>query len=164
MKWILNIILFFLLMQGCHRNNKVTIELFNPNPLLTPNDVYNLNIPRVLGEDVDMFEIISADTTIWIETGENIVFAQGWFISIDSTTTLDEVEFFFKNQYDVITLSRDTIIGTNEEIKIKAYSKKNNLHFQYDIIDLNDRRCDRKNIVVSVYYRFPEYEKYLNKP
>jgi len=157
--------LFLFFLAGCNRGNIVTTELFNPNPLLTPDDVYSLDLPRIQGIDIDMFQIFNEDTTICIETAFDMVFSQSWLFSIDSIITLDDIEFFFKNQYDIITLSKDTIININQEEKIifKAYSKRNNFYFQYEFTDLRYHIEDKKGKAVYISYTFPKYEKYLNK-
>lgn len=176
MKKIIHILLLFIVI-GCGRNNEVTIDLFNPNPALTPDDVYGLNLERINGVDIDMFAFKKNDTTIIIETGDNMVFGQRWEILVDNTTTLDEVENFFAKQYNIITLSKDTIIDIDnfEEIIINAYSKNNNLHFDYSIdpycylhnlhadYNIYEKRINllRSKILV-VHYTFPEYEEYRN--
>lgn len=156
--------LFVFILIGCNQNNKVTIELFSPNPLLTPNDVYNLNLPRVSGIDIDMFQIFNKDTIVCLETGDDMVFGQSWLIPVDSIVSLDDLECFFEKQYDVITLSKDTIININqeEEITFKAYSKRNKLYFQYKFTDLQYHIEGGEGKAVIIYYYFPKYEKHLN--
>lgn len=162
LKKITRVIFFIFALAGCNRNNNVTIELFNPNPLLSPINIYDMKLARVPGLDVDVFEFFNNDTIIYIETNENMVFSQNWLIPVDNLITLDDMESFFEEQYNVVTYSKDTVITINQEeiITFYAYSRKNKLSFYYRFADLKNHTEFAEKAII-VYYYFPEYEKYL---
>ena len=164
-KQLLKIIPLLFLIWGCHRNNTVTVGLFSPNPLLTSDDVYGLNLERLSGIDIDVFELINNDTIIRIEVDISLMLlSQYWLFPIDSLTELKDIELFFEKEYNVVTLSRDTLMEMGEmSIVCNAYLKTNSTHFRYKIVNAEYYLEDEKGKYIIIYYNFPEYEKHLKK-
>lgn len=164
MKHIL-LILIGLSILACNRKEMVSIELFNPNPLLTPEAIYNLNLNRVYGIDIDMYEIINNDTIIRLSTGDSMVFSQYWIFQIDSSISLSNIEQYFNTHYHLKTISRDTIY---EELIQKTYfsnlaiSTINNLEFKYEIVKDYFIKYENKYYIV-VSYIYPKYKEYKTK-
>jgi len=160
LNFIIRGIFLLLIVSGCHINNRVTLELFNPNPLLKPADVYNSNLVPYPVDMGELFEFVSNDTITRIGLSEKMVYAQYWQFSINDTVTIDDIEFFFEHHYDVITLSRDTAIYDYFYIiGIKAYSKRNKLHFNYYIdYVINEHEIDRC-VFVSYYFHSKTHRK-----
>jgi hypothetical protein len=158
MKNIVLILILFLF--ACSNNHNVSFELFNPNTSITPEDVYNLNLPRVLGADIDEYHKRIGDTIIVLSTGDDMVFDQRWFFSIEKNIDIHQLETFFENKYSVYTLKCDTFDIENKGIDVIAVSKKNKLNFVYSIEYGKDETIPFDKYVL-VRYTYPEYDKFI---
>ena len=158
MKNIVLILILFLF--ACSNNHNVSYELFNPNTSITPKDVYNLNLPRVLGADIDEYHKRIGDTIIVLSTGDDMVFGQRWFFPIEKEINIHQLETLFENKYCVHTLRYDTIDIDKKGIDIIAVSKKNNLEFVYSIEYGKDESFPFDKYVL-VRYTYPKYNKFI---
>lgn len=158
MKNIVLIIILFLF--ACTKNHNVSYELFNPNTSITPEDVYNLNLPRVIGADIDEYHKRIGDTIIVLSTGDDMVFGQRWFFPIEKEINIHQLETLFENKYCVHTIKYDTFDIKNKGIDVIAVSKKNNLEFIYSIEYGKDESIPFDKYVL-VRYTYPKYDKFI---
>ena len=160
MKYIL--LLLTLIIIGCKRE-QVTYELFNPNPKLKSEDIYNLNLKRIQVVDVDLFEIYNEDTIITFELAYNrhMLFSQRWSFPLSKDMNIHKLELFFKQEYNIETIKHDTIDVDKELVRVHAVSIINNLEYEYWIIEKNkDSIFSERYVVIS--YLFPDYSLIIN--
>lgn len=154
-----NIILILsLFLFACSKSHNVSFDLFNPNTSITPEDVYNLNLPRVIGADIDEYHKRIGDTIIVLSTGDDMVFGQRWFFPIEKEINIQQLETLFENKYCVHTIKYDTFDIENKGIDVIAVSKKNKLNFVYSIEYGKDETIPFDKYVL-VLYSYPEYDK-----
>lgn len=117
-------ILFFLFTGGCSEKksepgeeDKPSYRVFSPNIDATAEGVSELNLERVYGIDMLVFEIMNGDTlidfNIQAEDGDKILLSQSWKIPVPSK--LDELKEFLWDEYWVYIIGYGNLSDDNIE-------------------------------------------------
>lgn len=156
-------ILFFFFTGGCSEKkselteeDKPSYRVFYPNIDATAEGVLELNLERVYGIDILVFESMNGDTLIDFniqaedDSGDKILLSQSWRIPVPSK--LDELKEFLWDEYWVYIIGYGNLTDENIEDAIALSNARTGEYFvgfyEREVIE------DTLKAYLTVQYRY----------